>query len=308
MSPSTQPQAAQLQGKGPPDAAALALAQAVQEAVQPDTVILFGSRARGDHRPGSDVDLMIVCQQGAIASRSRAKRAVRNHFKDHPAPPQVDIIAVARERFEYCRRAKNHVTAQALRDGVVMSEAGLNYGGQYDDDYPASWPDVKERLQAAYRHLGAFSRELAHPDGEQEIYGFHAQQAVENALKAWLSAADLNYRRVHDLEETAQTLLDDPDESRTLAAEQLRLLLDYTRFAEPDHPGEYDNWLTRYAVHYRYGGTTFRMTDLDRERFSAAINLAVHTFANRAGELTGTDDTDVFPGSAALDAAATGPE
>ena len=34
-----------------------------------------------------------------------------------------------------------------------------------------------------------------------EIFGFHAQQAVEKALKAWLSLVDVDYPRIHDLEE-----------------------------------------------------------------------------------------------------------
>lgn len=34
---------------------------------------------------------------------------------------------------------------------------------------------------------------------DDAIFGFHAQQAVEKALKAWLSAAGQGYPRVHDL-------------------------------------------------------------------------------------------------------------
>ncbi len=33
-----------------------------------------------------------------------------------------------------------------------------------------------------------------------EIFGFHAQQAVEKALKAWLSLLGVRYPRVHDLD------------------------------------------------------------------------------------------------------------
>ncbi len=288
MSHSTQPQRV-----GKPDEAGLAVARAVQAATSPDIVILFGSRARGDHRPGSDVDLLIVCRQGTVAPRSRAKKAVKRHFQCQEPAFNVDIVVMERDKFDYCQRAKNHIAAQALRDGVAMSDERLNYSGQYEDDYSNSWPDVKERLQAAYRHMGTFTREIEHPEGEQESYGFHAQQAVENAMKAWMSAAEIDYRRVHDLEESAEKLLWDPVESRTPAATQLSILMEYTRFEEPNHPGEYDNWLNRYAVDYRYSGTGFRMTDLDRDRFRTEINLAVQTFVNRAYELTGTDETDL---------------
>lgn len=277
-----------------PDPIALAAAQAAQQAVSPDTVILFGSRARGDHRPNSDLDLLIVCADDVVGPTSRAGKAVRTYFELNPPRLDADVIPIGKAKFDYCRRAKNHVAAQAMRDGIIMSGERLDYNHSYDDGYPDSWPDVKERLQAAYRHLGTFQREITHPDGYQEMYGFHAQQAIENAIKAWLSAADLDYRRVHNLAEPAETLLDDPNEGSTLAAAQLRLLIDYTSYERTDRPGEYENWLSLYAVHYRYAGASFRMDDLERSRFQREITLAARTFINRAYELTGTSESDVW--------------
>ena len=273
-----------------PDPIALAAAQAAQQAVSPDTVILFGSRARGDHRPNSDLDLLIVCADDVVGPTSRAGKAVRTYFELNPPRLDADVIPIGKAKFDYCRRAKNHVAAQA------MSGERLDYNHSYDDGYRDSWPDVKERLQAAYRHLGAFTREIEHPDGEQEIYGFQAQQAIENSIKAWLSAADLDYRRVHSLAEPAEDLLDDPNEGSTLAAAQLRLLIDCTSYERTDRPGEYENWLSLYAVHYRYAGASFRMDDLERSRFQREITLAARTFINRAYELTGTDESDVWAG------------
>ena len=279
-----------------PDRIGVEVAQAVQSAMTPDTVILFGSRARGDHRPNSDVDLLIISDAGPAAGRGLATRIAREYFRDNPPRLRVDVVTMSRKRFNYCRRAKNHVAAQAIRDGVVMSDENLNLSSPGADGYPDSWPDVKERLQAAYRHLGAFGREIDHPDGIQEIYGFHAQQAVENAIKAWLSAAGLEYRAVHDLREVADQILSDPNEGSALAAAQLRLLIDYTSFPNAGYAGGPDNWLTLYAVSYRYSGTAFRMDDVDRDRFRAEINLAVGTFINRAYELTGTSEADVMQG------------
>ena len=279
-----------------PDRTALEFAKAVQSELTEDTVILFGSRARGDHRPNSDVDLLIISDAGPAAGRGRATRVAREYFRDNPPRLRVDVVTMDARTFNYCRRAKNHVAAQAMRDGVLMSEENLDLSGSYDDGYPDSWPDVKERLQAVYRHLGAFGREIDHPDGVQEIFGFHAQQAVENAIKAWLSAAGLEYRAVHDLQEVADQILADPTEAGTLAAAQLRLLIGYTSFPNAGHAGGPDNWLTLYAVSYRYSGTAFRMDDVDRDRFRAEINLAVRTFTNRAYELTGTNEADVIQG------------
>ena len=276
-----------------PDKTALELARAVQSAVAPDTVILFGSRARGDYRPDSDVDLLIISKPGTMAATGLAERVVREHFKLNPPRLGVDMVSMDLDKFNYCRRAKNHVAAQALRDGVVMNDANFDPPSPSEDQYPDSWPDVKERLQATYRHIGTFQLVIDHTDGYQEIYGFHAQQAVENTIKAWLSAAELDYRRVHDLQEVADQVFADPNESNTLAATRLKLLLDYTSFESPDYPGEIKNRLTLYAVSYRYGGAAFRMDELDQDRFHREINPAVQTFINRAYELTGTNETDV---------------
>ncbi|HMO85673.1 MAG TPA: HEPN domain-containing protein [Lacipirellulaceae bacterium] len=51
-----------------------------------------------------------------------------------------------------------------------------------------------------------------------EIFGFHAQQAAEKALKAWLSFRGLTYSRTHDLlhlirelEEAGEQIEDQPE-------------------------------------------------------------------------------------------------
>ena len=276
-----------------PDPIGLAVASVAQQAAEPNTVILFGSRARGDHRLTSDVDLLLVYRQDNPTPTSRIKRAIKAYFADYPPEVGVDIIPMEKEKFEYSRRAKNHVAAQALRDGIIMSGEKLDFSSQYQDDYPDSWPDVKQRLQATYRHLGTFDREFNHPEGEQESYGFHAQQAVENAMKAWMSAAEIDYQRIHDLQDTAERILNDPVETSTLAAAQLRLLLDYTTFQDPDHRNEHENWLAKYEVTYRYEGTGFRMDELEKTRFRQEVVAAALTFVNRAHELCGTDNSDL---------------
>jgi HEPN domain-containing protein len=60
--------------------------------------------------------------------------------------------------------------------------------------------------EEAYLLLTAASRDLRALQGmtdpgvfADEIFGFHAQQAAEKALKAWLSALDVEYPRTHDL-------------------------------------------------------------------------------------------------------------
>lgn len=176
-----------------------------------------------------------------------------------------------------------------------MSSESLDYAPDWPDDEPKNWPDVKERLQAAYDWLENFDHMVENPHCTQRAYGFLAQQAVENALKGWISAADLGYDKVHDIEEIVTLLLVDPAESDTGSADQLRRFLQYTRYEYPDAPGETRNWLPQYAVNYRYSGAAFQMDEQDRHEFRREVNEAVTAFIKRAQALTDTDDRDLRP-------------
>ena len=107
-----------MDAKGKPDPTAIA---AAQEANPGNTVILFGSRARGDHRADSDVDILIVCRDSTAVADSRARRAMKEHFAQNPPRLGFDIVTLTGEKFDYCRRAPNHVAGQAVRDGIIMS-------------------------------------------------------------------------------------------------------------------------------------------------------------------------------------------
>jgi HEPN domain-containing protein len=60
-----------------------------------------------------------------------------------------------------------------------------------------------------------------------EIFGFHAQQAVEKAAKAMLAAHGIIFERTHDLE----TLFTSLEESKIISAGEFYSLLDLTDFA-----------------------------------------------------------------------------
>ena len=107
------------------------------------------------------------------------------------------------------------------------------------------------------------------------------------------SAAELEYSGVHDLASIAQSVLNHPAESDTLAAQQLRMFLDYGTANDPEKPGKKVNWLTQYAAWYRYHGTSHRMTEDERERFREEVLLPSHPFIGRSLELTGTNDGDL---------------
>ena len=52
----------------------------------------------------------------------------------------------------------------------------------FDDGYPSSWPDIRQRLINTRRWLGSMNRMIDDGFEDQELIGFAAQQAVENSL------------------------------------------------------------------------------------------------------------------------------
>lgn len=69
--------------------------------------------------------------------------------------------------------------------------------------------------------------------------GFHGQQAVEKALKAWLALLDVDYPKTHDLDELL-ALLDEKHQVVPRGFRALAYLTDYAvllRYGIPDQDG-----------------------------------------------------------------------
>ncbi|MDP2795635.1 MAG: nucleotidyltransferase domain-containing protein [Sulfurisoma sp.] len=88
--------------------------------VDPETIILFGSRARGDARPDSDVDLMIVEKEPFSAGKSRRKQSGRLYLALMDLPGPKDILLYSRDEFDFWKKSLNHVVGHASREGRVL--------------------------------------------------------------------------------------------------------------------------------------------------------------------------------------------
>lgn len=85
----------------------------IEEVARPDSAILFGSAARGETGPHSDIDLLIV--KGGSYGRSRLLGETYEAL--HGVGAAVDAILVAPEEVERYRHAHCLVIAPAPKEG-----------------------------------------------------------------------------------------------------------------------------------------------------------------------------------------------
>jgi predicted nucleotidyltransferase len=84
----------------------------VREA-NPDTVIQFGSRARGDARPDSDVDLLIVEGEPFSPQRSRRQESARLYLALRKLAIAKDLLLYSRDEFERLKDSPHHIVGRA---------------------------------------------------------------------------------------------------------------------------------------------------------------------------------------------------
>jgi predicted nucleotidyltransferase len=94
------------------------MARIIVERFGPDKIILFGSHARGDAGPDSDVDLLVVMP---VSGRRRDLRVrIRCAVTDLGLPK--DIVVVTPEEFEAYRDRVGTIVWPAVREGEVLYE------------------------------------------------------------------------------------------------------------------------------------------------------------------------------------------
>lgn len=188
---------------GRPDPLALRIVRQIADVVSPYHVVLFGSRARGDWKPHSDIDLVIIGtgegrdpQQANRARLTARKLASETYGKSIG----VDVMYATPGALASFRGSLNNVLGHITREGVTMD------GSPYDPnpampDGDADWLDIINRLGDAFRHVRHLDMEVAEPFSlSRDKYLSHtAQQALEHCCKALLTALGATYPRTHEL-------------------------------------------------------------------------------------------------------------
>jgi predicted nucleotidyltransferase len=90
------------------------------EALRPDRIYLFGSRARGEAGPDSDYDLLAVVAKSELPPHRRDVLAFRALCGVGAAK---DVVVYTREEFESRSRAASSLPATVLREGKLLYAA-----------------------------------------------------------------------------------------------------------------------------------------------------------------------------------------
>jgi predicted nucleotidyltransferase len=87
----------------------------VLSVTKPQKIILFGSAARGDAGPDSDIDLLVI---GNVANRGRTAQRIYRRLVGVGAP--VDIVVATPEDIERYKDSAGTIFKQAIKEGKVV--------------------------------------------------------------------------------------------------------------------------------------------------------------------------------------------
>ncbi len=96
------------------------MVQRIAHSARPAAIWLFGSRARGDHKPESDFDLLIILPRLNGTRREHAV-ALRRLLADIPAPK--DLLVVSADEFAAKRDIWGTIPYEAARHGKRLYAA-----------------------------------------------------------------------------------------------------------------------------------------------------------------------------------------
>ena len=170
-------------GQGNPDPRALELVGELQQYLPDARVLLFGSRAIGDWRPGSDIDLAVIG-----GSKDTAEEVVAQIRSQEPHP-RAQLFHFTRPEFDALRRSLPYVAGQVQAHGLTATGEPLP---SMDQDNP--WPGVQGLLHAACRKLQTalivFGTEPLTGEMVLATYG-----ALERCVKAVLGVEGKDFRK-----------------------------------------------------------------------------------------------------------------
>lgn len=150
----------------------------------PVRILLFGSHARGEAGPESDVDLLVVLPE--VADKRQAAVEIRRALREFPVCK--DIIVTTLE--EIARRGDlvGTVLRPALREGKVLYERGISrtMNDEWEEHRRKTNPRVTVH-HSSFRVHNSYMGEARYPGDWPEATESDARAAVQQARAVWTS-------------------------------------------------------------------------------------------------------------------------
>lgn len=177
-----------------------ATVNAVQERYDPDQIILFGSAARGEMTEHSDIDLLLIRDDG-FDKRMRRDRIELNG-------DQIDVIQMTLSDVERHRRTAARLQEAALREGITVlvknnGRAAVPTGESCFTDESGMVKTTKLKPDESPRFLRRAINKWNgsnSTDNDDETRCYLRHQTIEQCLKGLITAQGLRFRHIHELD------------------------------------------------------------------------------------------------------------
>lgn len=97
-----------------------AIVSRIRSVSNPRKIVLFGSRARGEHRPDSDIDLLVI--EDSVLPRHRRSIPLYAALAELPIDVDAEVIVYTPAEVAEWRAASAAFITTALREGKVLYE------------------------------------------------------------------------------------------------------------------------------------------------------------------------------------------
>ncbi len=185
------------------------IASAAGSAVDARCVILFGSRARGDHRHDSDIDLAVVTAEAELDAQQRHNLREQARAAALSAAVElanhIDVIVWTDAEYRAKKRSINHVAGRTWREGAVLYGVHETLPGE---EIVSELDNARELMRMARGQTRALlAMALDDETFSENIFGFHAQRGAELAFKAWITLLGQRYERTHNVADLVAILV-----------------------------------------------------------------------------------------------------